>query len=71
MPVPGDTAWVIGVLGIRHWAAAIARVGERRLVLALDHHPDELAHPIPQSDFDRIKPVIEKMYGYLRFRLRG
>jgi hypothetical protein len=27
---------------------------ERRLVLALDRHLDELAHPIPQPDFGRI-----------------
>jgi hypothetical protein len=52
---------------IRLWAAAVARADERRLELALDHCLNELAHPIPQTGFDRIKPVIEKMDRRLRF----
>ena len=67
VPVAGDSARAIGILGIRLWAAAVARADERRLELALDHCLDELAHPIPQTGFDRIKPVIEKMLRRLRF----
>jgi hypothetical protein len=59
--VAADPARAIGILGIRLWAAAVARAGERCFELALDHRLNELAHPIPQTCFDRIKPVIEKM----------
>jgi hypothetical protein len=67
MPVAGDSAPAVGILGIRLWAAAVARADERRLELALDHRLDELAHPIPQPGFDRIKPVIEKTHRRLAF----
>jgi hypothetical protein len=50
--------------------------GKRRLELGLDHRLDELAHPIAQTCFDRIKPIVEKMDRRLRLlmqnrRLRG
>ena len=54
-------------LAIRLWAAAVARADERRIELALDHRLNELAHSIPQTGFDRIKPVIEKMLRRLHF----
>ena len=67
VPVAGDSARAIGILAIRLWAAAVARADERRLELALDHCLNELAHSIPQTGFDRIKPVIEKMHRRIRF----
>jgi hypothetical protein len=67
VPVAADTARAIGILGIRLWAAAVARAGKHCFELALDHRLNELAHPIPHTGFDRIKPVIEKMHRRLRF----
>jgi hypothetical protein len=32
---------------------------------------DELTHPIAQTDFDRIKPIVEKMDRRLGLRLQG
>jgi hypothetical protein len=76
VPVAGDTTGAIGILRIRLWTTAVARAGKRRLELGLDHRLDELAHPIAQTGFDRIKPIVEKMDRRLRLlmqnrRLRG
>src|SRR6202035_3167366 len=72
MPVASDTARILGSL---LWAAGIARARQCRLELSLDHRLDELAHPIAhpiaQADFDRIKPIVEKMDRRLGLRLQG
>jgi hypothetical protein len=57
VPVAADPALAIGILGIRLWAAAVARAGERCFELALDHRLNELPHPIPQTCFDRINQL--------------
>src|SRR5262249_48598525 len=44
---------------------------QRRLQLALNHCLDELTYPLTQPDFDRVKPIVEKMDRRLRFRLQG
>src|SRR5580704_2351567 len=71
MPVASDTARAIGILGSLLWATGIARARQCRLELSLDHRLDELAHPIAQADFDRIKPIVEKMHRRLGLRLQG
>src|ERR1700719_980195 len=71
MPVASDTARAIGILGSLRWATGIARARQCRLELSLDHRLDELAHPIAQADFDRIKPIVEKMDRRLGLRLQG
>src|SRR5580693_5909063 len=71
MPVATDTARAIVILGSLLWATGIARARQCRLELSLDHRLDELAHPIAQADFDRIKPIVEKMDRRLGLRLQG
>jgi hypothetical protein len=55
----GGTARAIGILGGLLWATGVASARQCRLELSLDHRLDELAHPIAQPDFDRIKPIVE------------
>jgi len=69
--VAGDTFRPIAILDIRRWAAAVARARQCRLELALNHRLDELTDPLTQPDFDRVKPIVEKMDSRLRFRLQG
>src|ERR1700756_5436473 len=71
MAVAGDRFRSIAILGIRRWAAAVARASQRRLELALNHRLDELTDPLTQPDFDRVKPIVEKMNRRLRFRLQS
>src|SRR5207249_11812023 len=71
VPVAGDTARAIAILGIRLWAAAVARANQRRLELALDHRLNELTHPLTQPGFDGIEPIVEKMDRRRGFRLQG
>src|ERR1700730_2325276 len=68
MPVASDTARILGSL---LWAAGVARARQCRLELTLDHRLDELAHPIAQAEFDRIKPIVEKMDRGLRLLVMG
>src|SRR5467141_4491791 len=68
MPVASDTARILGSL---LWAAGVARARQCRLELGLDHPLDELAHPIAQAGFDRIKPIVEKRDRRLGWRLQG
>src|SRR5215831_16496287 len=70
MAVAGETFRPIAILDIRRWAAAVARTSQRRLELALNHRLDELTYPLTQSDFDRVKPIVEKIHRRLRFRLQ-
>src|SRR5215475_3882743 len=67
----GDRFRSIAILGIRRWAAAVARASQRRLELALNHRLDELTDPLTQPDFDRVKPIVEKMNRRIRFRLQS
>ena len=60
MPVTSDAARAISILASLLWAAGVAGARQYRLELGLDHRLDELAHPIAQADFDRIKPLIQK-----------
>src|SRR5512132_202387 len=69
--VAGDHFRSIAILGIRRWAAAVARTSQRRVELALNHRLDELTYPLTQPDLDRVKPIVEKMDRRLRFRLQG
>src|SRR6266850_8359216 len=71
MPVTSDTARAISILASLLWAAGVAGARQYRLELGRDHRLDELAHPIAHADFDRIKPVVEKMDRRLGFRLQG
>src|SRR5467141_387061 len=71
MPVASDTARAISILASLLWAAGVAGARQYRLELGLDHRLDELAHPIAHADFDRIKPIVEKMDRRLGFRLQG
>src|SRR6267378_8216900 len=68
MPVASDPARILGSL---LWAAGVARARQCRLELGLDHRLDEFTHPIAQADFDRIKPIVEKMDRRLSLRLQG
>src|SRR6516162_1390766 len=70
MPVAGDTVRHSAILDIRGWATAVARASQRYLQLALNHRLDELTHPLTQPDFDRVKPIVEKMDRRLCFRLQ-
>src|SRR5215831_5062869 len=70
MAVASETFRPITILDIRRWAAAVARASQRRLELALNHRLDELTDPLTQPDFDRVKPIVEKMDRRLRFRLQ-
>ena len=45
--------------------------GKRRVELGFDHRLDELAHPIAQTGFDRIKPIVEKRDRRLRLRMQN
>src|SRR3954452_4819332 len=69
--VAGETFRPIAILDIPRWAAAVARTSQRRVELALNHRLDELTYPLTQPDFDRVKPIVEKMDHRLRFRLQG
>jgi hypothetical protein len=68
--VAGDPFRPVAILDIRRWAAAVARTSQRRLELALNHRLDELTDPLTQPNFDRVKPIVEKMDRRLRFRLQ-
>src|SRR6516165_512695 len=70
MPVAGDTVRHSAILDIRGWATAVARASQRYLQLALNHRLDELTHTLTQPDFDRVKPIVEKMDRRLCFRLQ-
>src|SRR4029450_13060074 len=69
--VAGDTFRPIAILDIPRWTAAVARASQRRVELALNHRLDEITYPLTQSDFDRVKPIVEKIACRLRFRLQG
>jgi hypothetical protein len=69
MPVASDTARTISIRGSLLLVAGVAGARQCRLELDLDHRLDELAHPIAQADFDRIKPIVEKMDRRLGLRL--
>src|ERR1700674_1025838 len=71
MPVASDTARAIGTLASPLGATGVARARQCRLELGLDHRLDKLAHSIAQADFDRIKPIVEKMDRHLGLRLQG
>jgi hypothetical protein len=43
--------------------------GRPEASLALDHRLDELTHPVAQTGFNRIKPIVEKMDRRLGVRL--
>ena len=60
VPMAGDRRTGSGVLNLGLWLSAIARARQYRLELVFDHRLDEAAHPIAQTGFDRIKPVIEE-----------
>jgi hypothetical protein len=69
MAVAGDTLRP-AILDI-HRATAVVRASQRRLELALNHRLDELTYPLTQSEFDRVKPIVENMdLCRLRFRLQ-
>src|SRR5690348_6806774 len=71
MAVARDSFRSIAILDIRRWAATVARASQRCVELALDHRLDELAYPLTQSDFDRVKPIVEKIDRRPHFRLQG
>src|SRR5437588_4087754 len=39
--------------------------------LAFDHGLDEAAHPITNHGFNRVEPIVEKIYSRISDRLRG
>ena len=61
----------ITILAIRRWAAAVARTSQRRLEPAFNHRLEELTYPLTKPDFDRLKPIVEKMDRRLRFPLQS
>src|SRR3954451_21690712 len=65
-----DTARALSILGTCFGPASVARARERRLELALNHRLDELAHPVAQAGFDRIKPIVEKIDRRLGCRVQ-
>jgi hypothetical protein len=71
VPVASDSARAIGMLGSLPWLTGVARARECRLQLGFDHRLDELAHPVAQASFDRIKPAVEKRDRRRGFRLPG
>ena len=70
VPVARDTCRSIAILDIRRWAAAVARASQCRVELALNHRLDEITYPLTQPDFDRVKPIVEKIDCRRRFRLQ-
>ena len=66
----GDSDRLLRFAARRLRMASVARPRQRHVELALDHGMDELADPIAQASFDRIKPVVEKMDSRLGCRLR-
>src|ERR1700737_284266 len=71
MPVTSDTARAISILASLLWAGGVAGARQWRRERRPDPRLDELAHPIAQADFDRIKPIVEKMDRRLGLRLQG
>ena len=71
MPVAGDRARRSATLPLGFRLAAIARPAQRCFELALDHRLNEFAHPLAQTGFDRIKPIVEKMYRCLGWQLQS
>jgi hypothetical protein len=69
--VAADTFRPVAILDIPLWAAAVAWASQRRVELALNHRLDEITYPLAQPDFDRVKPIVEKVDCSLRFRLQG
>ena len=57
MAVTGDADRLLRFAARRLRMASVARPRQRHVELALDHGMDELANPIAQATFDRIKPV--------------
>src|SRR5450631_1871790 len=49
----------------------IAGSGKHRIELLLHHRLDEIAHPAAHSKFNRVKPIVEKLGGCLRYMCRG
>src|SRR5215471_7897206 len=70
MAVASETFRPIAILDIRRGAGAVARASQRRFELTFNHRLDELTDPLTQPDFDRVKPIVEKMDRRLRFRLQ-
>jgi hypothetical protein len=68
MPVAGDAS--IAPFARRR-LPRIARTAKSCIKLGPDHRLDEVADPIAQPSFDRIKPVVKKINRRLRLRLDG
>src|SRR6266536_4210996 len=50
--------------------AAVTRPRQQNVELAFEHGMEEVANPIAKASFDRVEPVVEKMYRRLGFGLR-
>ena len=47
---------------------AVARARQHLIELALEHRLQEVARSIPKASFDRVEPVVEKIFLGLDFR---
>ena len=61
MPVAGDPGSGAIAPFTRGGPPCIARPGKSFVELGPDHRLDEIADPIAQAGFDRVKPVVEKI----------
>ena len=52
-------------------AASVTPPLQRLIQLAFDHGLDEAAHPITNHGFNRVEPIVEKIYSRISDRLRG
>ncbi len=63
MAVTGGANRALALAVAARWppSAGVARTRQNHVELTLDYRLQKVANPIAQADFDRIKPVVEKI----------
>src|SRR6516165_1983934 len=71
MPVTDDCNPAIAGAARRLRVASVSGSLQGYAQLAFDHGLDKTAHPITNHGFNRVKPIVEKIYSRISDRLRG
>src|SRR5436190_18735051 len=71
MPVTDDCNPAIAGAARRLRVASVSGSLQGYAQLAFDHGLDEAAHPITNHGFNRVEPIVEKIYSRISDRLRG
>src|SRR6266496_4988233 len=71
MPVNDDCNPAIAGAARRLRVASVSGSLQGYAQLAFDHGLDKTAHPITNHGFNRVEPIVEKIYSRISDRLRG